>query len=247
MNIKQLVTGLLVLPALLLPSLAFADAEMPKEDTVKGAKDHPLLSRFTGSKLTGSAVKAFDEVDLVAGKKAQDKEGFEKMLTLEGKYTRLIYCYPADRSSLEVMRNYQAAIQKAGLKTIFSCEKAACGKDFGSKMLDEISKGGFSGEGSSDYYASPFNYGRLEPRYLMASGKRSDGSAVYTSIYVVPPLSGQLGGVYLQIVQPKAMETGKVSVNLNADDMSKGLATEGKVALYGLYFDTDKAVIKPES
>jgi outer membrane protein OmpA-like peptidoglycan-associated protein len=43
------------------------------------------------------------------------------------------------------------------------------------------------------------------------------------------------------------MEADKVSASLSSEDMSKGLASEGKVALYGLYFDTDKAEVKSES
>lgn len=231
--------------AMLIPSIALA--EMPKEDTVKGAKDHPLLSRFTGAKLVAYSMKEFEEVELVAGKKVDNKDAFEKMQKLEGKFTRIKYCYPADRSSVEVMRNYQAAIQKAGLKIIFACDKAACGEDFGGIFLPFMEQGGFRGEGDTDYWAAPFNYGRADKRYLLASGKRSDGSPVFAAVYVVGPADGHLGGVYVQIVEPQAMENNKVSVNLNADDMSKGLATEGKIALYGLYFDTGKTVIKPES
>jgi OmpA-OmpF porin, OOP family len=248
--INKFLKNTLIIIGLSIPALTLAAAEMPKEDAVKGAKDHPLLSRFTGSKLTAYRLKEFDEVELVAGKQIKNKENkevFEKMQTVEGKYTRIIYTYPAERSSLEVMRNYQAAIQKAGLKTIFACEKAACGERFGDIFYTYKGLGDFQGEGSSDYWASPFNYGREDERYMLASGKRSDGSPVFAAVYVVGPTGGQLGGVYLQIVEPKAMETDKVSVSLNADDMSKGLATEGKIALYGLYFDTGKAVIKPES
>jgi len=222
-------------------------AEMPTADTVTDAKDHPLLSRFAGSQLVGYQVKEFEEVELPAGKKARDTNAFEKTHKLEGKFTRIIYCFPEQRSSLEVMRNYQAALQKAGFATLFSCDKAACGQDFGSLMLERAQSGGFQGKGSTDYWASPFNYGRHEPRYVLASGKRSDNSTAYAAIYVAPPTDGQLGGVYLEIVEPKAMETDKVSANLNADDMANAIAAEGKIALYGIYFDTDKADIKPES
>ena len=34
---------------------------------------------------------------------------------------------------------------------------------------------------------------------------------------------------------------------VDAGAMAKGLREQGHIALYGLYFDTDKAVIKPES
>jgi OmpA-OmpF porin, OOP family len=240
MRINKLFTFLL-----LLPSISFA--EMPKEDTVKGAKDHPLLSRFTGAKLVGYSMKEFDEAELVAGKKLDDKNAFEKMEKVQGKYTRIRYCYPVERSSIEVMSNYQAALKTAGLTTIFSCDKASCGNRFGDLMLDHIDEKGFRGEGSTNYWAAPFNYGRTEPRYLLASGKRSDGSMAYASVYVTPPTDGKLGGISLEIVEPKAMETNKVTVNLNAGDLAKGIASEGKIALYGIYFDTGKADIKAES
>jgi OmpA-OmpF porin, OOP family len=34
---------------------------------------------------------------------------------------------------------------------------------------------------------------------------------------------------------------------VDAAAMAKGLGDSGHIALYGIYFDTDKAVIKPES
>ena len=41
------------------------------------------------------------------------------------------------------------------------------------------------------------------------------------------------------------METGKVTIG--ADQLQKGLAAEGRIVLYGIYFDTGRAEIKPES
>jgi OOP family OmpA-OmpF porin len=67
-------------------------------------------------------------------------------------------------------------------------------------------------------------------------------------VYVmVNPAQGKRGGVYLDIVEGKPMEGGKVAANLNAADMAKGIATDSKVAIYGVYFDTGKADVKPES
>src|SRR5260370_22786794 len=43
------------------------------------------------------------------------------------------------------------------------------------------------------------------------------------------------------------MESGKVAANLTADQMAESITAEGKVAVYGIYFDTDRADIKPES
>ncbi len=235
----------------LLPLLlcaGFARAEMPPQDTVKGAKDHPLLSRFEGSKMVGYGLKEFDEVTLLAGKRIADKGGkmaFDSTLHLEGKYTRIAYDYPRERSALEVMRNYQAALDKAGLKTVFACAKENCGTGFGEFFLENRVGNNFI-QGSSEYW-SPFNYGRDDERYLLAKGTRPDGSLVHVAVYSVAPVQDQNGGIYVEIVEAKAMEGGKVSANLNAADMAKGIAADGKVAVYGVFFDTDKTDVKPES
>lgn len=235
----------LLLAAAVAAPLAFAD--MPPKDTIKGAQDHPLLSRFTGSKLVGYEVKEFDEVTLPAGKhNGRERDSFEKKLSLEGKYTRIAYNYPKERSGVEVMRNYQAAIDKAGLKTLFACAKENCGEDFGSYWLGDKQVGGHFIQDSSAYW-EPFNHGRKAERYLLAKGSTADGTEVHVAVYVVEPVDGKNGGVYLQVVEGKPMETGKVSANLNAADMAKGIAAEGKVAVYGVYFDTGKAEVKPES
>jgi len=225
-----------------------ARAQMPAQDTVKGAKDHPLLSRFEGSKLVGYGVKEFDEVVLPAGKRVANKDGkaaFDSALQLEGKYTRIAYNYPKERSSLEVMRNYQAALDKAGLKVLFTCAKETCGGDFGQYFLDNRLGDNFVKGGEANW--SPFNYGRNDSRYLVAKGTRPDGALVHVGVYVVSPVQDKNGGVYLEIVEAKAMEGGKVAASLNAADMAKGIAAEGKVAVYGVYFDTDKAEVKAES
>jgi len=236
-----------LLPLLLCAATA-AQAQMPAQDTVKGGKDHPLLSRFEGSKMVGYGLKEFDEVMLPAGKRIENKGGqmaFENALQLEGKYTRMAYNFPRERSSLEVMRNYQAALDKAGLKTVFACAKENCGKGFGEFFLEKRVGNHFiqGAEASWD----PFNYGRNDERYLLAKGTRPDGSLVHVAVYSVAPVQDKLGGIYVEIVEAKAMEGGKVSANLNAADMAKGIAADGKVAVYGILFDTDKTDVKPES
>lgn len=230
-------------------SLSFAPlayAAMPEKDTAKG-QDHSLVSRFQGAKLVGYGLKEFDEVTLVAGKRTEDKSGkyVNNLLKLEGKYTRIAYVYPPERSSLEVMRNYQAALEKAGLKQLFSCAREECGKGFGSYLLENRLGNNFIQGGESG--SAPFNYGRDDNRYLLAKGTLSNGTLVHAAVYVVSPVQDKNGGVYVEVVEAKAMETGKVSATLNASDMAKGIEADGKVAIYGVYFDTDKADLKPES
>ena len=240
--------GLAALLLFVTASGAPAWARAPAGDTVTGAQDHPLLSRYEGATMVGYEVKAFDAAMLPAGKRYHDKERrpvFEKSLTLEGKLTRIAYNYPAERSPLEVMRTDQAALDKAGMKTVFACAKETCGDDFGEYWLTQRLGNKFVKGRHNEW--SPFNYGRRDMRYLLASGTRPDGSAVHVATYVVAPVKNFKGGIYLEIVEGKSMETGKVAANLNAAEMAKGIADEGKVAVYGVYFDTGKAEVKPDS
>lgn len=226
-----------------LSQVAFAQLNFRE---VKGGKDHPLLSRFEGSKLVGYKETQFDEAELPgsAPRFKDNKLTIDKPLKLEGKYTQIGYVYAKDRSGLEVFRNYQAAIAKAGMKVLFTCEKDACANLQSYYSSSYLLRDGFL-EGSD--FRNAFNAGLAEPRYLVASGRQSDGSDVHVAVLVVPPLRDNLGGVSLQIVEGKPMETGKVAATLNASEMAKGIASEGKVAIYGVYFDTDKADVKPQS
>ena len=92
-------------------------ASIPKVDR-KGSKDHPLLKRYEGSFIVAYQRKSFGELTLplVANsnrcptrRTGQNNRVYEpkKKKALEGAYTRIGYLIPADRSPLEVLRNYQ--------------------------------------------------------------------------------------------------------------------------------------------
>ena len=80
---------------------------------------------------------------------------------------------------------------------------------------------------------------------------KADGREVAVSVFIPvmnasddSPLHNRVG-IFVETVEPKPMTTGQVTVGANA--MQKGLAAEGKVVLYGVYFDTGEADLKPES
>lgn len=56
--------------------------------------------------------------------------------------------------------------------------------------------------------------------------------------------SDQSGSYTLNCLKEQAMNQ---YIVLSAEDISRQIASEGKAAFYGIYFDTDKADIKPES
>ena len=223
---------------------AFAQLDVRE---VKGGKDHPLLSRFEGAKMVGYNAVRYDQAELPASRPyfKNNEIKVDNLLKPEGSYTRIAYVFAKDRSGLEVFRNYQAAIAQAGLKVMYTCEKEACGALSSYYNSSYLMRDGFL-EGGSGIHNS-FNAGLSEPRYLVAQGTQPDGSVVHVAVLIAPPLRGYLGGISLQIVEGKPMDTGKVAATLNAGDMARRIAAEGKVAVYGVYFDTDKTDVKPAS
>ena len=95
-----------------------------QDQDVEGSKDHPLISRYPGSVITNYLTKEFDEFTLPLGKVVDEK--FAKSQHLEGKVTRIVYVAPQGRSVLEVFRNYQGALKKAGFETLFTCGPQDC-------------------------------------------------------------------------------------------------------------------------
>lgn len=233
---------LLVLLCFSISTTAFAQLDVRE---VKGGKDHPLLSRFEGAKMVGYSVLQYEQAELPGSKPyfKDNKLLVENQFKPEGKYTRIAYVFAKDRSGLEVFRNYQAAIAKAGMKVIYTCEKEACGNLDSYFNSSYLMRDGFL----TGSYRNAFNSGLSEPRYLVAKGAQADGSPVHVAVLVAPPLRGEYGAVSLQVIEGKAMDGGKVVANLKADEMARSIAADGKVAVYGVYFDTDKAAVKPDS
>ena len=74
-----------------------------------------------------------------------------------------------------------------------------------------------------------------------AGRKAEDGRETYVGVLV----SKNNDEIYAQLT---VVEIGAIENKMvDAAAMAKGLGENGHIALYGIYFDTDKAVVKPES
>lgn len=227
-------------------------ADSPLGTDVPGGTDHPLVSRFTGSWLVGYQQREFDQARWPASPALLKNEQLKDLGTAEGRVTRLVYINPRGKSSLEVFRNHEQALSAAGFQKIWSCERD-CDKTYWAwrRQLDfmtglQWADGSMTTATGSRYSVhSPVDVD--ESRLWVGQLKRSDGSTVMLQ-FITGVASNKLTGsaaTWLQIVEPKAMQTGQVTINEKA--LQAGLEAEGKVALYGLFFDTGKAEIKPES
>lgn len=209
--------------------LAAGEATQDRE----GSKDHSLLRRYEGASIVEYDHKEYDQYTVPLGKFVGDK--FSKATQLEGDVTRLVYAIPKGRSTLEVMRNYEKEQKANGYTSLL----AASGSE-----ADRI-----------QYSANPkFDraYGKEgQFRLSVWKGTRKEGE-VHIVLFAVESLFGdsvmrvERGQTLLfaDVIVQKPMEADKL---VGAKEMADQIAEVGRVALYGIYFDTNKTDIKPES
>jgi outer membrane protein OmpA-like peptidoglycan-associated protein len=216
---------------------------------IAGSSDHPLVGRYEGSGIVAYNVKEYDETQIIEGafapEHAADRSG-NGFRTIEGKIFLIYYKLPQGRSSLEVLRNYQDSLKAKGFTIMFACATGD-GTCFESRQQDAAY---YLGNAIGDPLNLPkldddyvHNWFEQQGRYLLARLDRPEG-AVYVSLYLGESARGNVAVV--RVVETKEMETNKI-VFLNASQMEQAIADSGKVALYGIMFDFDKDVVKPES
>jgi OOP family OmpA-OmpF porin len=177
------VFGLLVMfAAMSWPQDAPQDAE--------GCTDSPLVARFPGSHINSCEHKEFEAADMPVG---TDRDGNQIRKSIEGEYFRYDIGTREGLSKLQLFRNFQAALQKAGYKTDYSSSP------------DELTV----------HNGPQFIYMQFSDEYY-----------------------------YLTTVKQKEM---KQEATADAAAMGNEIDQSGHVAVYGIHFDTGKAVILPDS
>ena len=212
----------------------------------RGCADAGGLKRFAGSSIVMCEKRDFAEYTLPTGKNvAYDfdtkKAAFEATLNLEGRLSQNVYAVPMGPSAAEVFRNYQADLAAKGYGILFEATQSDTGPNLGSFFEN-------MGPGSQIW-----GYSADEARYAAAM-KDEGGVKTYVALYVIeyqdgyePKFGPRKGQVMVRL---DTVEVGTLTdrmVVVSAAAISKDLATNGKVALYGIHFDFDQAIIKAES
>jgi outer membrane protein OmpA-like peptidoglycan-associated protein len=171
------------------------------------------------------------------------------MRPLEGRISNRLYWGPKGASPLEVFRNYQHALTAAGFETLFVCEAQQCLTLKVQPMLSDLPRTADWIKGGDAHVGSTFNSGNQPGFHYISARKTVPGGAVHVQIALAggsddPPVSGRVRQM-VQIVEPAKIDLGKVTVD--AKTIQAGLQRDGKIALYGVLFDTNKAVLRPES
>ncbi|MCW8795530.1 MAG: OmpA family protein [Chlorobium sp.] len=220
---------------------------------LQGSKDHQLLKRFGGSSIVGYSVQSFNAYSLQTStfKKYNTDTGRREFvsppLVVEGRYTQIWYEAAGETSSLELFRNYLNELKAKGFSILYDSKKDPAATNW-------------SG------YLAPYNERKIKTsrsRYLFSAAdysglcvasarlKKPDGN-VYVQLTAVEwnrndAVYKAEKGAYIavDIIEEQAMKKNMVVVK--ADAMKKAIASSGRIALYGIFFDSGKAVIKPAS
>ena len=198
-----------------------------------GSHDNPLVTRYPGSYIYRYSHTEFGRFLLPLGELINENK-LTKSEKVEGKITRILYVAPTKVSALEVWQNYKTAIQNAGFTSLFRCRNTACSTDKWDVTLFRGQQDTWGDWGGGQYQLTAQ---RVGPNGIVYISLHVDGRPNFGEGYHVL--------AQLDIIEPHAMATGMIQVNAGA--MASALAQSGHIALYGIYFDTGKADLKPAS
>ena len=234
-----------VLAAATLLFVALAAGAVSAADA-PGCKDPAGLKRFEGSSLVSCEARDFVEAILPTGKLIEwdynaNKGKFASQLNLEGCGATHVYFIPKGPSSAEAYRNWRLDLDAKGYTVLWETKDLELGADQGRI---------FENKGGAEQL---FAYSPANSRYGIAV-KDEGGKKTYVSVYAIQfeggyhsKLQPQTGQVLVRI---ETLEIGQLKdrmVVVTASEMERSIDATGRVTLYGILFDFNKADIKPES
>jgi len=224
--------------ALVLSSAAHAQTD------IAGSADHPLFGRYAGTYITGYWQHEYDELwlpDRVLPGQTQPARS-DWMRPLDGRVTWIRYVAPPERSTLEVMRNHQRALEAQGFRSVFFCRGDDC-----------ITRGrmGEFWEGARAGVSMPSNWG-AQTVYFLSERDGPEGLVTIGALAVSSTIYGDSRSrpIYaVTIVEAEPMQTDMIEAPrlVEAGEFEAAFAVDGRIAVYGITFDVDSDMLRPEA
>lgn len=210
-----------------------------------GSMDMTGISRFQNAVIQYYNVTNWGKYILPVSRLEEHdgKKDWKKKIALEGKITRIQYSVNNKNNPALVNHNYVEALTGAGWKILFNgCGDNELGNDSNEWWFYYYGDEGLH----NDQWGSAFTPRGHRHCYLAAS-LNDPMHTWFVAIYTVS-FEDSSKGLDFTLITQDVIEVKKAQTGLvTASKMSEGLAAKGHVALYGLYFDSGKAVIKPAS
>ena len=180
----------------------------------------PASAATRGARSPATRVSDFDAVPFLTAK------GTDGIVTVEGETTRIAYILPESATLIAAERSFAQALEAAGFDITFRCDTEDCGRV------------------AYDLDVLPIPQMSVDPFALqvIAATSRTEDATLHAQTIVSLDGNRRIR-VQLNVVRAAAFE----SKMIDAAQMQSEISLTGRVALYGIYFDTDSAAIKPES
>lgn len=218
---------------------------------VPDLKDPQGIKRIEGSILVLGESKAYDAFVIPTQKIVFDynSQKFKEWskINIEGSRDTVFYRLPKDASTLEVAKSYEDEFAASGFEVVFKGASPNLDDGYGRFMKQVY--GTQIGSAIMEYHLPA----STDFRYLAVKKMEADGSTTYIaglfakirdvwgSRYAKP------GEVVTRIDVIRTKPLTKRLVVVKAEEMPNLLVNNGKVILYGIIFDFNKAEIKKES
>ncbi|MCH8543869.1 MAG: OmpA family protein [Alcanivorax sp.] len=217
-------------------------------------QDNPLVSRFAGAIMQGYMEREYDQVVVPVGRLSANtyhrRDGWDQEVlqplqkVLEGRVTWITYEAPENRSTLEILRNYQDALSADGFAVRFECaEQAGCGRQIGMYVRNQVYP--------DAYWRDVRN--ALHPTVLVRGGTRAmlaerenETGRTHVFLYIQDQQAAPV--IHQVVVEGQPMQGGQVQTGVrSADELQASLAADGHAVVDGIFFDHDSAALRPES
>jgi outer membrane protein OmpA-like peptidoglycan-associated protein len=114
---------------------------------VKGTKEHPLIKLYPQARVDVYSEKQFDSIELVTGLDTSSGKPVIKAEEFEGRVIKYSYEHKPEVSALEILRQYEGALTKAGFVKLLAdrtkklpSHQLLSGDTFGAFRLDRDGK-----------------------------------------------------------------------------------------------------------
>lgn len=200
--------------------------------------DAQVISPFAGSDLVGEYRVDFARLYYLV----PSGDDFDSA-AVEGRLFSRIYKQPENKSNLEVFRSFESALRDADFDIVTLADnrsrveilvRGINGTDRNAVDKRRYEAGGRVTGGMPKALAA------TQAQEYIAASKRIDDSEL-----LVVVSTSRSGHYIIEELQSAAMEEGTVALTL--DVLRDAMANEGRIAIYGLYFDTGSSVLNAES
>ena len=216
---------------------------------VSGSSDHPAFSRIAGSTIVAYERKDQAEIRIplervIFDLQAQKFNAF-KTISASGRLIRILYALPAGSTPQDAGGYYENALRQASGEVLFSGaqDQLDNGND---RFVNQVYEGNLS--------ERIYNLLLLNRENAYVAGKLNwNGRDLYVRVYTFANREGHRTnlvkkdrvGALVDIVEvgPAHPPTALVT----SEQMASEINRTGRIALYGLYFDTNRTEIKSES